>query len=188
MEYLSEYSALALRTLKPLSQYDDLRHASLGMVSEIGEIADLLKARMVYGKAIDPLLILEEVGDAFWFVNLATVRANLRFNELEMQGFDASGFAGVCRATSGAAGFAMLVRDSYVSRDDRPLPTLSALLALCDVSVGLTSVLKAFDFTIEQALRANIAKLSARYPDKYSDEHALVRDKEAERSAMEGAR
>lgn len=188
MEYMKEYSALALRTLKPLSQYDDLRHAALGMVSEIGEIADLIKAKMVYGKTIDPLSILEEVGDAYWFANLAAERAGLRFVELDTTNLDCSAFAGVCRATSGASEFAGLVCNSYSPRDDRPLPTLSSLIALCSVSNGLSAVLSAYDFTVAQALKANVAKLSTRYPDKYSDEYALIRDKEAERHAMEVAR
>ena len=59
---------------------------------------------------------------------------------------------------------------------------------MCNVSTGLVAVLKAYDYTLAQALKANVAKLSARYPDQYSDEHALARDKEAERHALEGAR
>lgn len=40
-------------------------------------------------------------------------------------------------------------------------------------------------FTLESAMDANIRKLAARYPDKYSDDKAINRNKEAELKAIE---
>jgi NTP pyrophosphatase (non-canonical NTP hydrolase) len=49
----------------------------------------------------------------------------------------------------------------------------------------LNQVCAAAGFTLEQAMDANISKLQARYPKKYSDERAANRDIEAERRALE---
>lgn len=43
-------------------------HASLGMVTEAGELADVFKKHLFYGKPIDWVNLEEEVGDLFWYV------------------------------------------------------------------------------------------------------------------------
>lgn len=45
-----------------------LLHALLGMVTEIGEIADVLKQRLVYGKPMDEVNLVEEHGDESWYM------------------------------------------------------------------------------------------------------------------------
>lgn len=45
-----------------------LLHALLGMVTEIGEIADVLKRRVVYGTALDEVNLVEEHGDESWYM------------------------------------------------------------------------------------------------------------------------
>ncbi len=45
--------------------------------------------------------------------------------------------------------------------------------------------LDAVGATFSDAFTANIAKLKARFPDKFSQENALVRDLDAERKALE---
>ena len=48
-----------------------LLHATLGMVTESGELADMLKKHLFYGKPLDMVNAKEEVGDAMWYVGLA---------------------------------------------------------------------------------------------------------------------
>ena len=44
-----------------------LLHATLGLMSEVGEIADALKKRLIYGKELDLVNLVEEVGDESWY-------------------------------------------------------------------------------------------------------------------------
>lgn len=43
------------------------------------------------------------------------------------------------------------------------------------------------DCTIEEIMETNIAKLRARYPEKFTEENALNRDLDVERSILEGS-
>lgn len=48
-----------------------LDHAARGMVTEAGELVDMLKKHHAYGKKFDKVNALEEVGDTLWYVSLA---------------------------------------------------------------------------------------------------------------------
>jgi NTP pyrophosphatase (non-canonical NTP hydrolase) len=48
-----------------------LIHAFLGLSSEVGELADALKKHIIYGKALDEINVLEEIGDLSWYNALA---------------------------------------------------------------------------------------------------------------------
>lgn len=49
----------------------DLLHASLGMNTEQAEFADVLKKYLAYGKEIDKVNLLEELGDQLWYIAMA---------------------------------------------------------------------------------------------------------------------
>jgi NTP pyrophosphatase (non-canonical NTP hydrolase) len=69
-----EYSEKAKRTLSHIP--DDMQnlHLLLGMVTEIGELADNFKKSIAYGKDIDWVNVKEELGDYLWyFVNFCTL-------------------------------------------------------------------------------------------------------------------
>lgn len=100
----------------------DSVHAILGLVTEAGELADVVKRAYFYGKgpeSVDRNHIIEEAGDLFWYLAL------------------------LCNA--------------------------------CNIS-------------FEEVWAKNIAKLKARYPNKFSTEQAYNRDTEKEREALSNAR
>lgn len=84
-----------------------LLHAALGMVTEAAEVADALKKSIYYGRELDRINVVEELGDLMWYVGIA-----------------------------------------------------------CDVT----------NVTLDEVMRLNIAKLNKRYPDKFTEFHALNRD------------
>jgi len=47
-------------------------------------------------------------------------------------------------------------------------------------------LLRELDLDFEELLQINIDKLKARYPDKFTEEHALNRDLDTERKILEG--
>lgn len=69
---LNSYQALADRTAKDMGTEEmNLIHAALGVTSEAGEFADAIKAHAIYGKDLDRMNCMEELGDLLWFINLA---------------------------------------------------------------------------------------------------------------------
>lgn len=42
-------------------------HAALGLASEVGEICDMLKKHLIYGKELDIINAMEESGDISWY-------------------------------------------------------------------------------------------------------------------------
>ena len=78
-----EYCTASARTDLPIKNYlqmynhrldnpDTLRllHASMGLVTESGELMDAMKKHLFYGKPLDTTNLIEECGDLFWYIAL----------------------------------------------------------------------------------------------------------------------
>lgn len=113
-----DWETIRLRLSGLSESHVQLVHATLGLVTESGELADVIKRQAIYGKEVDVQNVIEELGDVLWYVALA------------------------CRAV---------------------------------------------DVSMEQVMAGNIAKLSARYPDKFKEQDALNRDTVAEMASMDKA-
>ena len=70
MEFI-QYQQLAMRTAKRVDPAYDLNHAALGLSGEAGEFADCVKRHTIYGKPLDRVNAIEEIGDLLWFCALA---------------------------------------------------------------------------------------------------------------------
>lgn len=61
----------APKSYQPLTHKQfELIHAILGLVTELGELADPIKKHVIYGKPLDETNILEEAGDMDWYAGL----------------------------------------------------------------------------------------------------------------------
>lgn len=58
-----DYKAVGER----LTKYSRIMHHVMGLVTEAGEIMDALKKAAIYGKELDVVNILEELGDIQWY-------------------------------------------------------------------------------------------------------------------------
>jgi NTP pyrophosphatase (non-canonical NTP hydrolase) len=65
---IKEYSEKASRTLASTLPYLNNLHMILGMVTETGELADIFKKDLAYGKSIDWVNAQEEIGDLMWYI------------------------------------------------------------------------------------------------------------------------
>jgi NTP pyrophosphatase (non-canonical NTP hydrolase) len=66
---LQEYKESVMRTLAELeSPWHDNLHMVLGLVTESGELADVFKKNIAYGKEIDWVNVKEELGDILFYV------------------------------------------------------------------------------------------------------------------------
>lgn len=65
----SDYKTIAKRLSNP--ETIDLLHAAMGMVTEAGEIMDMMKRHVFYGKDLDLVNLEEELGDSNWYQSVA---------------------------------------------------------------------------------------------------------------------
>jgi len=45
-------------------------HGAIGICTETGELQDMIKKHLIYGKDFDPVNVIEECGDILWYIAL----------------------------------------------------------------------------------------------------------------------
>lgn len=178
----NEYQLLALRTAKMFhSQRQNLRHAILGLITELGEFATEVKRHVIYGKPLTPEMVshmIEEGGDAMWYVPLLMfsigadelVAPSEEFlQEVPSDPGDACVFLGAM--VGGLSAWFVAPRSFGDPQDTETLVELVSIMIHT-----FDHVFAPLLGTTGDEMRArNIAKLRLRYPDKYSDEAAEAR-------------
>lgn len=180
----------------PFDQH--LTHMGLGVIGEIGELADAAKKTSIYGKTMDVVHFKEEVGDAAWYVVGYALKVGVLAPELEaayargLQDYAeddefkcmTDGDFMAVMAFHAASGVVSLM--DYRPYDEHCEYDLRA--AIGNVS-GLMNTLglicARYQFDISEVFDMNDAKLEKRYGQKFSGEAALNRDVAAERAVME---
>lgn len=80
---LEQYSPLAIRTLNDLESSEaNLAHMALGITGEAGEVADIIKKHYAYGKSLDTLHLVEEVGDIMFYLNGLLAEIDVEWDEV----------------------------------------------------------------------------------------------------------
>lgn len=156
----------------------DLIHAALGLADEANEIALACEAE-------DMENLIEELGDFCWFVALAAHALNhdpfAAYSDKQIEDF------GTLPSLVGQ--FVGLMKKSYAY--GKALPVLELTLLLDSMVLGCRGVAAIMHdmsgVTFEQILAKNIAKLRARFPDKFDTELAIHRNHAAEVQAMGAA-
>lgn len=178
---LDTYQQEAVRTAKWFpSLLDNLDHAALGFITEIGEFATVVKRVSIYGKDMTQEMhehALEEIGDTFWYCALACETMGLRMGAIiDKDGAseinDMKGGALALGLTSGT--FAMGVYATRASGEyGKGIDALKAGLGLMIGMLDRTCFVLGVD--AGEVLQRNIDKLRQRYPEKYSDAAAEAR-------------
>ncbi len=202
---VQEYAPLARKTLTVLPFRKHLVHMSLGLLGEAGEILDGIKKVAIYGKPFDPVNMTEEVGDETWYA--ANLLPELDVQPVVLQrAIDNS----IARTLQRRHAYSLLAPQDalFTLSEDLLLLTYGVstvisggLLGSSVVEPGSSKALQVIesiggllgaqavllDVDMSEAMERNIAKLKARYGDKFSAEAALNRDLEAERRALQGS-
>lgn len=83
-----EYIEQAMRTHHGTYPYDgynevtpQLEHAVMGVVTEAGEMMDAIKKAKIYGKDLDKVNMVEELGDIMWYLALMADDLGVSFEE-----------------------------------------------------------------------------------------------------------
>lgn len=172
---LTTYQKAAIRTAKLYGdRHLDLRHASLGMLTEAGEFATDVKRNTIYGTPYDEKMLKnmrKELGDFAWYVALYAhiTGVNLADHSAAPEDVDfPTGIDGFWVAANGAV---MLVAFSAWNDGSEPPPADVIQVAL----YAIDQACAAMGWDRGEILQQNIDKLRERYPDAYSDYHAEAR-------------
>lgn len=151
---LDNYADEVRRTLTDKYNHTGVR---LGLVGEIGELANLIKKQKYHGHDVPREKYVEELGDCFWYATALFIREQRRTTlwpawsaELlvgDMTSADVCLYAAECAVSGGC------------------LDVLAWLSAFCDL-LGVTR---------DECLVANVHKLRKRYPDGYSSAASIAR-------------
>lgn len=193
---LEEYQPLALRTVKDQgSRYMNMWHASVGMVTEFGELIDPYKKFQIYGRPLDLVNIREELGDFMWYLALYCSAGGYEFSAGDGMG-DLSMTPDVPTDHRLAITLLLSLSMLYMNTMEQkiaPAGQGGPELEQAEVQECIATVIQTIsDFcvlvgtTLEEVLDMNIAKLRKRYPDDaFTADAAINRDVAAERAVLD---
>lgn len=77
----SDYELMVARV--SFNEKPKLLHAAMGMVTESAEFMDALKKHFIYGKPIDEVNLIEELGDVCWYIAIACKALGTDFESIQ---------------------------------------------------------------------------------------------------------
>ena len=178
MTNINNYQLQALKTRAGTeTPYEDATHAGFGLMTEVGEILDTYKRHRFYKVPLDKKNLIEEVGDVLWYLSVGYHSLNRKMpdtppNIMETKVKVNLDFL-LAKIARGASNFFIITMANPDSWEDNYLNVdldniYSYLSILCDQELGVN---------IEEAAKANLAKLAKRYPGMtFSVDKALNRD------------
>jgi len=69
-------------------QFARLTHGLIGITTEMGESWDAVKKYLIYGKPMDTVNVVEELGDKLWYIALALDAVGATFEEAMQKNID----------------------------------------------------------------------------------------------------
>lgn len=166
-----EYSPLALRTLSPSFDGDRVSaeefYKLVKGLSVSGELITLFKKALFYGKPQEALKTLE--GEKSLTFHFPQLNNSDKFNTLH--------------ALLGLIGESVELLENLLGGDD----STNTVEEVGDLFWFMALLTETNKLDAEVIWQANIAKLAARYPNKFDSEKAVNRDLEAEKKALETA-
>ncbi len=174
-----------------------LLHAGLGLSSELSELTDAY-ADPTNGE-VDWVNIMEEAADLLWYIAVAVNTLGFDHNgvsefeswaehidvDTSLEKHSRTHLSGAIAAATCQVGDYndLLKKHLFYGRELNLDKMKKTLQKLCMSVSGICIV---SGYTIEKARETNIAKLKARYGEKFTEAAALNRDLETERKILEG--
>lgn len=131
---------------------------------------DVIKKALYYGKTANGRLIYN--GD-------------IPASTLKDYGFNIDLIHGIIGAHTESGELLIALSNAVASETPNSFDTVNIKEEVGDLLWYLAIIAKACDFTLEDAQRVNVAKLRARYPEKFTEDKAIERDLTAEREVLE---
>jgi len=157
----------------------NLTHMALGLAGEIGELTECVGTGLKF--EIDRVNLCEELGDIYWYLaNYCNMR-ELDLPEeplVEVKVEDA--FDHLIIKISDLVD----IVKRYMAYN-KPIEKSKEMNAVYDIRVALYLFEELYDFDGADIRSKNIAKLIARFPEKFTDELAINRNLDNEHKALE---
>ena len=185
---IEEYQPLAMRT--STEGHDRVRNGCLGLIGESGEIIDIIKKWEFQSGENPPFpkdKIIDECGDVLWYCAELATGLGVTLDELWEKLSD--GFYGDLHPMNAAASRIDIVAARLCFACGKPFnvlfePTFEAPMEwreaqakaqIVGIMVTVQDILENCEYSLEEAMEANIAKLRKRYPDGFDPERSLHR-------------
>jgi hypothetical protein len=183
----NDYLQTVLLRARPMDGPRQMEHAQIGMLTELGELGDLIKKEFAYGKEFDRVNLMEECGDFLWYLVLyahesgigTTFFDGVLSKCLESPKYVIETDSTMLRMLGQATG--MLSAPTEVMSLDKP--THEAFVEATFMII--VAFLLKYGFTVEQCLVANDAKLETRTGKVFDAGRVINRDVAAERAILE---
>lgn len=176
---LDEYQALCLRTLNDEGTSRNILHCILGVAGEVGEVTELIGSG-----AHAPNGLVGELGDCMWYAAVLAKQFDVRLSLIAVPAFSPNQIP-EHRELNGMVVYAaqmieVIKKYEFYKKEFPPEKVLGPLsnYLYCLLEVCRFNCLDPIDVAY-----ANINKLAARYPDKFTFENAVNRNNEAESAA-----
>lgn len=188
---IQEYQKAALRTMAKLENKSlDIMHMNLGLITEVGEIADIFKKELAYKKPVDVINLKEEIGDCLWYIaNMASIfNCNIEYDPVDSEYFfkkHGSKYPFKPFIIPIIMQDAIFNITSYCATGNADKLSEVITEELQQLIINLDSLCIHFKLDIEECIFLNIEKLYRRYPEKFSEDLALKRNLEEERKTLE---
>lgn len=183
---LKQYTRDAIRTESKIetvtTNYKTLR-TTLSAVIAAGTLLDMIKKNVFYRKPVDQAkfdLCVDKLLSAAWAFDAGEAPLpNVESQEINV---DPRVFHAIVGAITEGAELAEALEKIIAGNEDK----VNILEEFGDINWYEAIAVDALDGDFEQILERNIAKLRARFPEKFTSEQAINRDLETERKVLEG--
>ena len=143
-------------------------HIALGLIGEVGELADALKHDLVYQKPLDIENVKEELGDIIYYLFASRVDDEY-FDTLKHYNHDPSSIVGlpqplVVRLNNSVATLSTALNDTH----DHSAWSAAKIVMQSEVMAKILDLIIYFDFTLLEVIEANIEKLNKRYSGTFT--------------------
>lgn len=185
MEF-QQYLIESERTLKSLGKELDLLHCATGLVTESAELVDAIKKHVFYGKSLDVVNIKEELGDILWYIAIPVRMFDLDLDFNRQNGnYYKNKIKNQIKTPEGLIKFFLTFNSMFKALCSailiRPLPS-----DFDNIFEEINLICEIYNLNLSEIMDININKLKARFPNNFTQEHALNRDLEKERAILEG--
>ena len=178
-----EYLELSEKTLSTQFNCDEkeqrVLHAIIGVLTEVEELLD-----NHIGDEQDFTNMLEEAGDITWYLAIIGREYQLDYPQIIVKEKNTEPMKLVLKIIKNTCKLLdMMKKKIYYNKpvDEFTFKTITNLVML-----DISDYMNTYDIDIEKSFDVNIAKLKARYGEKFSSEKAINRDLETERNILEG--
>lgn len=198
-----DFSAKCIRTESTSFHNDRILHGIIGVVTELGEAIDALKKSLYYGKELDIVNLKEEIGDILWYLSILTDALDIKISN-DVWGLRIEEVSNVFdkeRVIKDKTIQLNMLNDllycviqiGYISKDyelnelihvpdDLTLLSEAKIEAIINVLSRVANDLGSDLSVISDTV---IKKLQVRYPEKFDEKKAEVRDLKGERNVLE---